>query len=272
MSAPLLAAFGAAGGMPPATLENLRVLADGKARGIVGSAWPDGMPQDEAGLYATQLGQDDLDTLKGLAGDRGLRGLAGEHGPIQSDSGRSSLTLGDGDDEPFKITWGAFAKPPDPLPAAVDTLRRMLTMVREHPVAALRFAVDADRDAGTRGIGLAFTLSNPGVEDVRHSVLLLGSDSPRVAALPPGQIHDPLVLSTYRTATPVVLIDQPLREDALAAGEERRLRATAELDLAPGEHRLVAFGRGTLEVIVDEHPLALEVFLISRFVTVRVGG
>lgn len=272
MSAPLLAAFGAAGGMPPATLESIRILADGKARAIVGSAWPDGAPQDEAGLYETELAKGDLNTLKSLAGDRALRAFAGEHGPIQSDSGRSSLTLGAGDGEQFKILWGAFAKPPDPLPAAVTTLRRILGAVREHPVAALRLAVEAEGEAGPQGVGLAFTLSNPGVEDVRHSVLLLGSDTPRVAALPTGQIHDPLVLSTYRTATSVALIDEPLRDDVLAAGEERRLRATVELALAPGEHALVAFGRGTLEVMVDEHPLALEVFLISRTATVRVVG
>jgi hypothetical protein len=271
MSAPLLAAFGAAGGMPPATLENLRVYEDGTARGIVGSAWPDGTPQDEAGLYQTQLDQEDLDTLEGMAGDRALRALAGEHGPIQSDSGRSSLTLGDGDDV-FKITWGAFAKPPDPLPAAVETMRRVLAKVRERPVAALRFAVDADGEPGPQGVPLVFTISNPGSEPVRHSLLLLGSEAPRVTALPPGEIHDPLVLSTYRAATAVALADEPLREDTLAAGDERRLRATAELELAAGEHRLVAFGRGTLEVIVEGHPLALEVFLISRFVTVQVAG
>jgi hypothetical protein len=271
MSAPLLAAFGAAGGMPPATLENLRVYEDGTARGIVGSAWPDGKPQDEAGLYAMQLEQEDLDTLTTLAGDRALRALAGEHGPIQSDSGRSSLTLGDGDDA-YKITWGAFAKPPDPLPEAVDTMRRLLTEVREHPVAALRFTVEADSEASRYGVGLAFTISNPGAEAVRHSLLLLGSEAPRVTALPPGEIHDPLVLSTYRAATAVALADEPLREDTLAGGDERRLRARAELELEPGEHRLVAFGRGTLEVIVEGHPLALEVFLISRFVTVRVAG
>ena len=271
MTAPLLAAFGAAGGMPPATLESLRVLADGQARAIVGSAWPDGSPQDEAGLYATQLGEDELKQLQALAADRSLRALDAEHGPIQSDSGRSSLSLAGSDGETIEIAWGAFAKPPDPLPAAVTTLRRILALVREHPVAALRFAVELDGEPGTDGVPLVFTLSNPGREDVRHSLLLQGAEAPRVAVLLASGAQDPLVLSNYRTAMPVALLDDPLREDTLAAGAEQRLRATAPA-LGPGEHGLVAFGRGTLEVIVDERPLGLEVFLIARAGTVRIAG
>lgn len=272
MSAPLLAAFGAAGGVPPATLESLRVFTDGGTRAIVGSAWPDGAPQDEAGLYATQLGEDELRALRTLAADRTLRALDPEHGPIHSDSGRSSLSLAGPDGETFEIAWGAFAKPPDPLPAAVATLRRILAIVREHPVAVLRLAVGLDGETGPDGVGLAFTLSNPGREGVRHSLLLQGAEAPRVAVLPASGAEDPLVLSNYRTATPVTLVDEPLRDDALAAGGEQRLRARAPLALEPGEHAVVAFGRGTLEVIVDDRPLGLDVFLIARPVTVRVAG
>jgi hypothetical protein len=272
MTAPLLAAFGAAGGMPPATLESLRVLADGQARAIVGSAWPEGSPQDEAGLYATRLGENELKQLRALAADRSLRALDPEHGPISSDSGRSSLSLAGADGETVEIAWGAFAKPPDPLPAAVATLRRMLALVREHPVAALRFAVELDGEPGRDGVPLAFTLSNPGHEAVRHSLMLQGAEAPRVAVLPASGAQDPLVLSNYRTATPVALLDDPLREDGLAAGGEQRLLATAPLALEPGEHALVAFGRGTLEVIVDGRPLGLEVFLIARAGTVWIAG
>lgn len=272
-AAPLLAAFGAAGGMPPATLESVRVCADGHARAIVGSAWPDGDPQDEAGLYETQLEPAELEAVRALAGDRALRALAGEHGPVRADSGRSSLSLGDdADGEAVKIVWGAFAKPPDPLPAAVAALRRILAIAREHPVAALRLAVELDGEPGKDGVPLVFTLSNPGREGVRHSLMLQGAEAPRVAVLPASGAQDPLVLSNYRTATPVALLDDPLREDALAAGAEQRLRATAPVVLEPGEHGLVAFGRGTLEVIVDARPLALEVFLIARAGTVRIEG
>ena len=51
MTAPLLLGFSVSGGSPPPTLESLRVFADGYARAIVAGAWPDGEPQDEAGLY-----------------------------------------------------------------------------------------------------------------------------------------------------------------------------------------------------------------------------
>ena len=272
MSAPLLAAFAAAGGMPPATLESLRVLADGQARAIIGSAWPAGSPQDEAGLYATQLGEEQLRQLRTLAADRTLRGLDPLHGPIHSDSGRSSLSLADDDGETVEIAWGAFAKPPDPLPGAVATLRQILATVREHPVAVLRLAVELEGEAGPDGVRLALTLSNPGREDVRHSLLLQGAEAPRVAVLPASGAQDPLMLSNYRTATPVALVDDPLREDVLAAGAEQCVRATAPVALEPGEHALVAFGRGTLEVIVDDRPLGLEVFLIARAGTVRIDG
>ena len=56
------------------------------------------------------------------------------------------------------------------------------------------------------------------------------------------------------------MLDEPLRDDALAAGEERRLRATAPLEPAPGVRALVAFVRGTLELVVDRRPLGLDLF------------
>ena len=263
MSAPPLAAFGTAGGAPPATLESLRVLPDGRARAIVGSAWPAGAPQDEAGLYETRLAQAELEALQALAGDRALRALEGEHGPIRADSGRSSLSLSGAGGEQVEIAWGAFAELPAPLPAAVAALRRILAAVREHPVAALRLAIEAEGEPGPEGVGLAFTLANPGRERVRHSLLLDGAERPRVAFVPTGSPGDPPALSTYRAAVPVVL-DEPLRDDALAAGEERRLRATAPLEPAPGAYALVAFARGTLKLVVDGRPLGLDLFLISR--------
>ena len=76
MSADLLIAYTRSGGAPPATLESLRVHADGSARAIVTNAWPDGAPQDEAGLYETTLGDDVLAELRALAADPQLLGPA----------------------------------------------------------------------------------------------------------------------------------------------------------------------------------------------------
>ena len=89
MTADLLIAYTRSGGAPPATLESLRVLADGSARAIVTNAWPDGAPQDEAGLYETTLGDDVLAELRALAGrpaaarparraERGPRGVGAD--------------------------------------------------------------------------------------------------------------------------------------------------------------------------------------------------
>ena len=72
MSAELLIAYARSGGAPPATLESLRVHADGSARAIVTNAWPDGAPQDEAGLYETTLGDDAVAELRALAADTRL--------------------------------------------------------------------------------------------------------------------------------------------------------------------------------------------------------
>lgn len=170
MSAPLLAAYGAAGGTPPATMESLRVLEDGTARAIVGSPWPDGTPRDEAGVYETTLAPDDLDAVRALANDEQLRAAAGEHGPIRGDSGARSISLG----EDLTIRWGAFADPPPAVQAAEAQLRDVLARVREHPVAVLRL-----RDG---------ELSNPGSAPVSYRVEVSSGDGDTLAA--------------YRAATP----------------------------------------------------------------------
>ena len=157
MSAPLLAAFGAGGGAPPATMESLRVFADGSARAIVGSPWPDGTPLNEAGVYETTLGRDDLAAIRALARDPELRAAAGEHGPIRGDSGARSISLG----EDVTIRWGAFADPPPAVPAAEARLREILARVREHPAAVLRLQA-----------GDEIELSNPGDRPVRYRVEL----------------------------------------------------------------------------------------------------
>jgi hypothetical protein len=249
----LLAAFGVAGGAPPATLESLRVHADGRVRAIVGAAWPAGQRQDEAGLYETTLAPDERAALAKLAGDGELRALAGEHGPLHADSGRSSLSLAAPGGAAVEIAWGAFATPPEPLPAAVAALRGILARVREHPVAVVRLGLEHEGDA------LAFTLANPGRERVRHSLLLAGTEPLRVAAVS----ADPPPPAAYRAGVPATLLDAPLDDDVLEPGAARRLRASTAVTPAAGE-RLVAFARGTVELAVDGEPLALDAFLVAH--------
>lgn len=184
----LLAAYGAAGGAPPATMESLRVLEDGTARAIVGSPWPDGAPLDEAGVYETTLAPGDLEALRALAQDQDLRAAAGEHGPIRGDSGARSISVG----EELTIRWGAFADPPPAVKAAEARLRELLARVREHPVAVLRL-----RDG---------ELSNPGSEPVTYRVELRTGDGDN--------------LSAYHAATPVPAGPS---HGELGPGETRRI-------------------------------------------------
>ena len=67
--------------------------ADGSARAIVTNAWPDGAPQDEAGLYETTLGDDVLAELRALAADPQLLGLPAALGEVRADSGQTGLSL-----------------------------------------------------------------------------------------------------------------------------------------------------------------------------------
>jgi hypothetical protein len=211
VSAALLAAYGASGGAPPATMESLRVLADGTARAIVGSPWPDGTPLDEAGVYETTLAPDDLEALRHLVHDEQLRAAAGEHGPIRGDSGARSISLG----EDLTIRWGAFADPPPAVRTAEAQLRELLAGVREHPVAVLRL-----RDG---------ELSNPGTEPVTYRVELRTGDGDN--------------LSAYHAATPVPSGPshgelEPGETRRVAGGQGRNAFARGALEVAVDERPL----------------------------------
>jgi len=218
--APLLAAYGAAGGAPPAKMESLRVLEDGTARAIVGSPWPDGTPLNEAGVYETTLDARDLEAVRALARGEEPRAATGEHGPIRGDSGARSISLG----EDATIRWGAFADPPPAVHAAETRLREVLAHVREHPVAALRLAAGA--------------LSNPGSAPVSYRVELRVGEGDSLAA--------------YHAAPPV---PSGASHGELGPGETLRIEA------AQGRN---VFARGALEVVVDDRPLALDVFVVTE--------
>jgi hypothetical protein len=213
----LLVAYSVSASSPPPTLESLRVFEDGTARAIVTGAWPKGEPQDEAGLYETRVDPEPLRRL--------VAGLSpGEHGPIQADSGRSSITLGE---DGGKVVWGAFATPP---PEA-EALRAVLDAVRRHPVAAVRLELD----------GSELVLSNPGSEPIGVSLV-----RPRVAEFDGA---GPPPLSVYRSATEVT----PPPDGPLAGGERRAVPIDGPAD--------AAFATLTLE-LPDSAPLAG--FLVAR--------
>jgi hypothetical protein len=254
VTGPLLAGYAVSGGAPPATLESLRVFADGRARAIVTNAWPFGAPQDEAGLYETSLDESRLSLVRGLVGDPELRAAAGEAGPIRADSGRSSIVLGDNE---ATIVWGAFATPPERVAHAAAVLRDILATVREHPVAAVRLGLHTAADGG-----LELELSNPGTEPISTSLLLAGAALPRVASVEPNG-GSPLPLSLYRAAREVDLPDGALPDGALAGGERRRVRIEAPISAGPTD-ALVAFAPLTLELPVEGRPVRLDGLLITR--------
>ncbi len=57
-----LAAFAAAGGSDPHSHEVVTVEADGRVRALVATAWPDGAPADQAGVFEWTL--DDVAALR----------------------------------------------------------------------------------------------------------------------------------------------------------------------------------------------------------------
>jgi hypothetical protein len=244
MSAELLIAYTRSGGAPPATLESLRVHADGSARAIVTNAWPDGAPQDEAGLYETRVGDDVLAELRALAADPQLLGLPAELGEVRADSGQTSLSLA-GESR----TWGAFSERPAPLLAAEARLRAVLGEVRGHPRAAVRLAL-ARRDEDQ----LELAVTSTGAEPVRSSLLV----TPPRAARITGELPQPVPLHLYREAAELELTET-LDGEPLAAGETRRVRARAPEGSGP----LLVFAPLTIELPANGDLVALDGFLVA---------
>jgi hypothetical protein len=231
MSAELLIAYTRSGGAPPATLESLRVHADGSARAIVTNAWPDGAPQDEAGLYETRVGDDVLAELRALAADPQLLGLPASLGEVRSDSGETGLSLAG-----ERKSWGAFAELPPPLLAAEARLRELLAAVRRHPRAAVRLALAPHGDGE-----LELAVTSTGSEPVRSSLLAR-----------------PVPLRLYREAAELELAET-LDGAPLAPGETRKVRARAP----EGAGALLAFAPLTIELPADGDLVALDGFLVA---------
>ena len=247
MSADLLVAYTRSGGAPPPTLESLRVHADGSARAIVTNAWPDGAPQDEAGLYETRLGDEMLAELRAVAADPQLLALPAELVEVRADSGQTSLWLaGEG------TTWGAFAELPEALRAAEARLRELLAEVRRHPRAALRL------ELAPRGDGeLELAVTSTGSEPVRSSLLVAGRPPPRVTRVD-GELPRPVPLRLYRDAAELQLAET-LDGEPLAPGETRRVTARAPNGSGP----LLAFAELTIELPANGGLVTLDGFLVA---------
>ena len=244
MSADLLVAYTRSGGAPPATLESLRVHADGSARAIVTNAWPDGAPQDEAGLYETTLDDDVVAELRALAADPELLALPASLGEVRSGSGETGLSLAG-----ERKSWGAFAELPAPLRAAEARLRELLGEVRRHPRVAVRLELARRGDDQ-----LELAMTSIGSEPVRSSLLVTPARVARVE----GDLPQPVPLSLYRDAH-VLAPAEEVDGEALAPGETRRVVAQAPEGSGP----LLVFAPLTIELPSNGDLVALDGFLVA---------
>jgi hypothetical protein len=231
LSSPLLVAYGAGGGIPPATYETLRVYEDGTARAVVGNAWPLGSPQDEAGSYA-RSGVDLAALRAELSGDFEAAG------DLTADSGRCELRLGDG----RRAIWPMNDPPPPSLATLVERMRALLAETRRHPVGALALG------AAAVGDGLGLTLHNPGSEPV---AIAGGEFRTRASANANGRAD----LEALVAAEPLVVGTLP---DALAPGERRSVGG--RIDTPAGIDVLAQL---TADLPYEQEALRLECVLLA---------
>ena len=278
-SNPLLS-FSVGGGTPPATSEMLRIYEDGQAVGLIGNAWPEGQPQDEAGLYRMQLAPADLAAINQLLSDGHVPDLADEYGPVRADSGFRALRLYSGGHEK-RIRWGPFAKIPAPLRALQARLREVLQLTRQHPVQTARLAlrVPSGQVEVGRPFAVELELENRGSRPIRMlrppdgaaktTMLNLYAASGEAVRL---DLPPPLEYFEYARA---VSLD-PVADSGilggtieLMPGEVRRLRATTPFSIeGPATYHLFAFALATIEVDLDGEMVGVDGLLIARPVAI----
>jgi hypothetical protein len=283
MSPRLVVALAVTGGSPPPTQEVLRVYDDGRAVALVGNAWPEGTPLDEAGVYQTVLPPAEIDALVAVLAERHIGDLAPEYGPRRADSGVTTVVVPAGASEQ-RIRWGAFADVPEALGDLRRRLRGLLSEVRRWPVQAVQVAVEiaTDRLVAGQAFPVAVVLTNRGRQPVRVS--LTGApggagDSVRLHVAPAGEARPTAAppLAIIQAARPVALVGPATsagREQsvALTPGGTWRLTATAPaITGPPGAYWLYAFAEAQLQVVVDDRPLTLGCFVAAWPIALTVA-
>jgi len=227
----LLASFAAAGGAPPPSHEIVRVHRDGSVRALAGTVWPGLGSISEAGAYAFELDGAALAELERL-----VDAAAGEEfdGPLESDSGRFALRVGDD----VRLSWSPFATPPAPVAALADRLRALLVEAREHPLAAVRLELKAA--PGGDPLGLAYRFTARGSEPLSLTVASLRVRVVEVDSEP----SEPPPLAWASEATPVKTSGGG--RTSLAPGETLTLEGATS---APaGRLRVDGFARVALDL------------------------
>jgi hypothetical protein len=219
-----LATFAAAGGSDPHSHEVVTVDADGRVRALVETAWPDGAPADQAGVFEWTL--DDVAALRAE--------LAAAEAPAESrpsaDAGGFSLQL-----PGQRLRWGPFDELPPALDAVAARFAALRAEARRHATAAVRLTLEAP---------LRFRFEASGSEPVG---LTVRGVSARV--VPAGEGTGPPPLLWAREAAPLHLaLPEPrtldpgesllVEADAPAAGS--RVDGFAEVALTVEGEDLVA--------------------------------
>ncbi len=268
MNKSLMLKFARGGGASPADSELLQLSRDGTASYLLGNA----LPQPEAGLYRARLSETDVAALESFLSEHDLFGLKEKYGPMHSDSGFKTLSLYQGD-EKKKIKWGTFASIPEPLAKLQARLLELIQQSRQHPFqtihASLR-AVSHRIEAGHE-FDIQFSLKNRGVEPVRLLTGEAQSGATIFRLYATTEEHETIpVLSFYKAAQalPAIAFAAPF---TLRAGEEIERRAQSSFALEqPGIYRLYGFFETTMEVMLDDEPLALQCFVMTEPATLTV--
>jgi hypothetical protein len=175
-----LASFAVAGGSDPHSHEVVTVDAEGGLRALVATAWPDGAAADCAGMFEWALGAGELAAL--AAELDAAEAPAGSH--PSADAGAFTLETRAG-----RWRWGPFDELPPSLAAVAARFAALRAQAREHPLAAVRLALEPP---------LGFRFEARGTEPVGLTVRAL---SARIVAA--GEGTDPPPLLWLREAAPL---------------------------------------------------------------------
>jgi hypothetical protein len=278
MIADLILEYSIVGGRPPDSNEYLRIEPDGSVLCIVGNAWPEGQPQDEAGLYRMKLAPAEWSEISEFLLHHRIAEMNADFGPRPPDSGFNFLRLSYAGREKT-ITWSMFAEVPEMLEELHLKVRRMIQAARLYPeqVVSASLGLASARVKPGGALNLEARFSNRGSRPIR---LVLQSsqlaDPLHIFAATAEQVAETgSVVTFYRHARSIPL-ENP--NEAPAHGGKIELPPGRELRLQPktpfileksGSYHVYGFAEPQIELVMENGPVLLPCFLLTRPVAVR---
>jgi hypothetical protein len=166
------------GGTPPPSYEMVKLYEDGTVKSLVGNAWPQGRPQNEAGIYEMSLAHEDLVSIQqGIRSSRLFRAQK-TYGQLYADSGKELLRLFTGRAEKT-IKWSPYAKLAPEIEALRNRLLDILNQSKQLPVNVVRAYLTLESDAVNddgHSFGFMCHVENPGRDNVK--ILYRHPDTP----------------------------------------------------------------------------------------------